>query len=168
MTTRTNIGLGHIAATLPFLVGADLVRDPNAVEQALDDAQPWLSALWLASRSALARRRPLERRITAALETGMAAINDFGGVTYMAQDLTFGGVKASGYGRMNGREGLRSMCNVKAVVDDRFPLGIPNKVFPVAEKDYGTFSGLIELRYGRGFAQRARGLLALLGVGRKR
>ena len=67
MTTRTNIGLGHIAATLPFLVGADLVRDPNAVEQALDDAQPWLSALWLASRSALARRRPLERRITAAL-----------------------------------------------------------------------------------------------------
>lgn len=67
MTTRTNIGLGHIAATLPFLVGADLVRNPDVVEQALDDAQPWLSALWLASRSALARRRPLERRITAAL-----------------------------------------------------------------------------------------------------
>ncbi|MGD9622066.1 MAG: glycosyltransferase family A protein [Mycolicibacterium sp.] len=67
MTTRTNIGLGHIAATLPFLVGADLARDPEVVKKALDDAQPWLSALWLASRSALARQRPLERRITAAL-----------------------------------------------------------------------------------------------------
>ena len=48
----------------------------------------------------------------------MAAINEFGGITYMAQDLTFGGVKESGFGRMNGREGLRSMCNIKAVVDD--------------------------------------------------
>ncbi|MGB0970949.1 MAG: glycosyltransferase family A protein [Mycobacterium sp.] len=66
-TTNTNIGLGHIAATLPFLVDADLVRNPDDVEQALDDPQPWLRALWLASRSALARRRPLERRITAAL-----------------------------------------------------------------------------------------------------
>jgi hypothetical protein len=79
----------------------------------------------------------------------------------MAQDLTFGGVKASGYGRMNGREGLRSMCNIKAVVDDRFPIHLPSRVFPVANKDYGVFSGVIELIYGRGLAQRWRGFLKL-------
>ena len=60
----------------------------------------------------------------------MTAINEFGGITYMVQGLTFGGVKASGYGRMNGREGLRSMCNIKAVVDDRFPLPRANKHLP--------------------------------------
>lgn len=104
--------------------------------------------------------------IASRLEAGMSAINEFGGVTYMAQDLTFGGVKASGYGRMNGREGLRSMCNVKAVVDDRFPIHRPNRVFPVEDGDYGAFSGVIELIYGKSLAQRWRGLRKLLGRNR--
>ena len=92
----------------------------------------------------------------------MTAINEFGGITYMVQGLTFGGVKASGYGRMNGREGLRSMCNIKAVVDDRFPLARPNRIFPVAAGDFGRFSGVIDLIYGKGVAQKWRGLTRLL------
>jgi hypothetical protein len=62
---------------------------------------------------------------------------------------------------MNGREGLRSMCNIKAVVDDRIPINRANRVFPVAEKDYGVFSGVIELLYGNGLGQRWRGFLKL-------
>ena len=91
----------------------------------------------------------------------MTAINEFGGATYMAQDLTFGGVKASGYGRMNGREGLRSMCNVKSVLDDRVPFGRANKVFPVALGDFAMFSGVIDLIYGKDLAQRWHGLTRL-------
>ena len=115
------------------------------------------------SSSVFSKDRARAREIASKLEAGMSAINDFGGITYMAQGLTFGGVKASGYGRMNGREGLRSMCNIKAVVDDRFPINQPNRVFPVAEKDYGVFSGVIELIYGKGLAQRWRGFLKLFG-----
>jgi hypothetical protein len=63
---------------------------------------------------------------------------------------------------MNGREGLRSMCNIKAVVDDRLPLHQPNRVFPVAPTDYGRFSGVIDLLYGKGLPQRWRGLARLL------
>jgi hypothetical protein len=96
----------------------------------------------------------------------MTAINEFGGITYMAQDLTFGGVKESGFGRMNGREGLRSMCNVKAVIDDRFPVHQANKMFPVTEAQYATFGAVIELVYGRGLKQRWRGLMKLLGLRR--
>ena len=114
------------------------------------------------SSSVFSKNRARAREIASQLETGMSAINDFGGITYMAQGLTFGGVKASGYGRMNGREGLRSMCNIKAVVDDRFPINPPSRVFPVAEKDYGVFSGVIEFLYGKGLAQRWGGLLRLL------
>ncbi len=113
------------------------------------------------SSSVFSKDHGRARRIASALETGMTAINEFGGVTYMVQGLTFGGVKASGYGRMNGREGLRSMCNVKAVVDDRLPLHHANRVFPVAAKDYGVFRGVIELIYGRGLGQRWRGFLKL-------
>ena len=105
--------------------------------------------------------RPRARAIADRLEAGMTAINEFGGITYMVQGLTFGGVKASGYGRMNGREGLRSMCNIKAVVDDRFPIGRANKIFLVAAQDFGRFSGVIDLIYGKGVAQKWRGLTRL-------
>jgi acyl-CoA reductase-like NAD-dependent aldehyde dehydrogenase len=115
------------------------------------------------SSSVFSKDRKRARRIVRELETGMSAINEFGGITYMAQDLTFGGVKESGFGRMNGREGLRSMCNVKAIVDDRFPLNQPNKMYPVTPRQYATFGGMIELVYGRGLKQRWRGLMKLLG-----
>ena len=114
------------------------------------------------SSSVFSENRPRARAIAAQLEAGMTAINEYGGITYMVQGLTFGGVKASGYGRMNGREGLRSMCNIKAVVDDRLPFGRPNKIFPVAAADYGRFSGVIDLVYGKGVAQKWRGLTRLL------
>lgn len=115
------------------------------------------------SSSVFSKDRTRARRIASELEAGMSAINEFAGITYMAQGLTFGGVKASGFGRMNGREGLRSMCNIKSVVEDRLPIHQANRIFPIAERDYGLFSGVIELIYGRGFGQRWRGFLKLFG-----
>jgi acyl-CoA reductase-like NAD-dependent aldehyde dehydrogenase len=114
------------------------------------------------SSSVFSKNRARAGRIAAELETGMTAINDFGGITYMVQGLTFGGVKSSGYGRMNGRDGLRSMCNVKAVVDDRFPIHQPNKIYPVGEGDFSRFSGVIDLLYGRGVGKKWRGLTRLI------
>jgi acyl-CoA reductase-like NAD-dependent aldehyde dehydrogenase len=131
--------------------------DAHAVELANDVSYGLSSSIFSKSRSRA-------QKIAAELETGMSAINEFGGITYMAQDLTFGGVKESGFGRMNGRDGLRSMCNIKAVVDDRFPIRRPNKMYPVTPTQYGTFGGIIELVYGRGIRQRWGGLLKLLGI----
>ncbi|MBX7193148.1 MAG: aldehyde dehydrogenase family protein [Sandaracinaceae bacterium] len=107
--------------------------------------------------------RARARRIASALEAGMTGINDFGGMTYMAQDLTFGGVKHSGFGRINGREGLRALCNTKAVLDDRLPFTMPSKVLPVTPKDFETAAGALDLIYGRGLRRRARGLRRLVG-----
>lgn len=114
------------------------------------------------SSSVFSRDHARARAIADRVQAGMAAINDFGGLTYMAQDLTFGGVKASGFGRMNGREGLRSLCNTKAVLDDRLPLHLPTKVFPVADRAYGDTRSVIQALYGQGPAQRLRGVLGLL------
>lgn len=105
--------------------------------------------------------RARARRIARRVEAGMAAINDYGGMTYMAQDLPFGGTKHSGFGRMNGREGLRAMCNVKAVLDDRFPFTFANKLYPVGSKDFGITQATLQLIYGRGW-KRLRGVARLL------
>jgi acyl-CoA reductase-like NAD-dependent aldehyde dehydrogenase len=140
---------GPVMLLMRFVDDADAVRIANGVSYGL-------------SSSVFSKDRERARKIASELETGMTAINDFGGITYMVQGLTFGGVKASGYGRMNGREGLRSMCNIKAVVDDRFPLNQPNRIFPVADGDYGRFSGVIDLLYGKNLAQRWRGLARLV------
>jgi acyl-CoA reductase-like NAD-dependent aldehyde dehydrogenase len=126
------------------------------------------------SSSVFSKDHAKARRIADRIHAGMAAINEFGGMTYMAQDLTFGGVKQSGFGRMNGREGLRSMCNVKAVLDDRMPLRLlgaswANKLFPIGPNDFAKIKAALHLVYGRGVRDRAAGIaqLAKALVGKK-
>lgn len=103
------------------------------------------------------------KRIADRIDAGMTAINDFGGLTYMAQDLPFGGVKESGFGRLNGRDGLRALTSAKAVLEDRFPLHFPNVVFPTRPSDYGNASGAIDLLYGPGLERKLRGLVRIVG-----
>ena len=80
-------------------------------------------------------------------------MNDFG-FTYMAMDLPFGGVRGSGFGRLNGREGIRACCNAKAVLSDRFPFGAPSKLYPVGAFDYDIARETIRTIYTRGVSGR--------------
>lgn len=112
----------------------------------------------------LTRDRARARALREGLVAGQVCVNDFG-LTYMAQDLPFGGVRGSGFGRLNGRDGLRAMTNPKAVLEDRFPLHIPARVYPVGPHDYARARAAIQLLYGRG-STRLRGLGALLKPGR--
>ena len=78
--------------------------------------------------------------------------------------LAFGGVKASGFGRLNGRAGLHGMCNVKAVVEDRLPLHQPTRLFPVGPGDYGTYGAAIQTLYRPGVVGKLRAAAALVGA----
>ncbi|BGP58119.1 Meiotic Sister-Chromatid recombination aldehyde dehydrogenase [Rhodotorula sphaerocarpa] len=109
------------------------------------------------------------RHVMDRLECGMVCSNDFG-VFYLNQALPFGGAKSSGNaGRFAGPEGLRSLCNLKAVTEDRFhgwvqtsippPLAYPIKSGAGA---WTFVSGLIAVLYGKGWRQRARGVTDLL------
>ena len=113
------------------------------------------------SSSVFSRDRDRARRIAARLEAGMTAVNDFGGLTYMAQDLPFGGIKASGFGRMNGREGLHACCNVKAVLDDCLPFRLTNQMYPVGAADFDRFVAAVQLLYGVGARRKLRAVTAL-------
>lgn len=135
----------------PVLLICAYDRDEDAIEIANGTSFGLGSSVFSSDRARA-------RRIASALEAGMTGINDFGGMSYMAQDLTFGGVKHSGFGRINGREGLRAMCNVKSVLDDRLPFSFASKVYPVSPRDFGVTSGTLDLMYGRGVRRRLRGV----------
>jgi acyl-CoA reductase-like NAD-dependent aldehyde dehydrogenase len=101
------------------------------------------------------------RRIAAALECGGCAINDFG-MCYLNQDLPFGGVKSSGFGRMNGRDGLRAYTNAKAILADRFWFSVPAGVFPVKPGDYARARATVRLLFACGWREKLRALREVL------
>ena len=78
------------------------------------------------------------------VHAGMVSVNDFG--VYYATSLPFGGTKGSGYGRFGGEEGLRGLCNVKAVCTDRVGwvrTGIPEVVdYPI--RDVGRAGAFVK------------------------
>ncbi|OAL32193.1 hypothetical protein AYO20_07961 [Fonsecaea nubica] len=87
------------------------------------------------------------------VKAGMVAVNDFG--AYYACSLPFGGVKGSGYGRFGGEEGLRALCNTKAVCEDRWlarSLGIQTRIppklqYPVSKHGWDVCKGVVGTGY---------------------
>ncbi|CAG8933497.1 unnamed protein product [Penicillium salamii] len=112
-----------------------------------------------------------------SISAGMVAINDFG--SYYAVQLPFGGVRGSGYGRFAGEEGLRGLCNTKAVCADRFPkligTAIPPRVdYPIQKKEgaagakdgqkaWEMCKGVVETGYQYTLGGWIAGLFRLLG-----
>jgi acyl-CoA reductase-like NAD-dependent aldehyde dehydrogenase len=111
--------------------------------------------------SVFSRDSARAKRIADRLQAGGTCINGFG-LTYMAQELPFGGIKGSGFGRLNGREGLRACTTQKSVLADRFPIHVPARLYPVQPGDYARTRQVIELIYRRGLLNRLRSLGALL------
>ncbi|KZO93977.1 Aldedh-domain-containing protein [Calocera viscosa TUFC12733] len=112
-------------------------------------------------------RRECEK-VVRALRCGMVAVNDFG-VFYLNQDLPFGGVKSSGFGRFSGPEGLQAMCDPKAVVQDRFfswiRTPIPRAVdYPIRSlvSSWDFVAGLAEGVWGETWTESVAGWWRLL------
>jgi acyl-CoA reductase-like NAD-dependent aldehyde dehydrogenase len=100
-------------------------------------------------------------RFASALCVGNVSVNDFG-LTYMAMDLPFGGVKGSGFGRLNGRDGLRACTQPKAILSDRFPLHVPAKVFPIGDAGSDKAREVLRLMYERSAKKRVQAGVSLL------
>jgi acyl-CoA reductase-like NAD-dependent aldehyde dehydrogenase len=127
---------------------AEAVRIANATEFGLQ-------------ASVFSRDRARAERIAAQLEAGGVCINDFG-MCYLNQDLPFGGVKSSGFGRMNGRDGLRAYTNARAVLGDRFGFSVLPKLYPVQPGDYARARASIRLLFASGIGAKLRALRELL------
>jgi hypothetical protein len=101
-------------------------------------------------------------RMARAIQAGMTTVNDFG-LAYMIQSLPFGGVKISGFGKINGREGLRACCNEKAIVTDRIPVRQGMALYPIRAATLPLVTGAVQAIYGAGVVEKARGALQVLG-----
>ena len=107
------------------------------------------------------------RIVVKNLKTGMIAVNDF--AVYYAVQLPFGGVGGSGYGRFAGDEGLRGMCNMRSICDDRWGwagirTSIPKPLqYPIPDtgKGYNLTKAIVDLGYGMGPKDRVRGVKGL-------
>lgn len=119
------------------------------------------------------------KAVTAGLRAGMVCVNDF--ASFYVCSLPFGGVGGSGYGRFGGVEGLRGVCNAKAVCDDGYggivKTGIPPRMDYrlgrkaktskwAARQDeakrWGFVTGVITLGFGLTLSQQAQGLWSIL------
>ena len=107
------------------------------------------------------------RRIADRIVAGSTCINDWA-LMYMVQDLPFGGVKGSGFGRLNGREGLRACTNVKSVIEDRLPIHRAIELFPGRHYDYDVTREGVRLLYAQGVGKKVDALVALGKALRKR
>lgn len=111
--------------------------------------------------SVITKDKARGERIAAQLEAGATCVNDFG-LCYLNQDLPFGGVKYSGFGRMNGREGLRAYTNQKAVLVDRFSFELPPALFPIKPGDYESAKATVNLMFASGIKRKLVSILTLI------
>ncbi|MBA3550536.1 MAG: aldehyde dehydrogenase family protein [Nannocystis sp.] len=111
--------------------------------------------------SVFTKDRRRAERIARAIHAGMTTVNDFG-LAYMIQSLPFGGVKISGFGKINGREGLRACCNEKAIVTDRIPVRQGMALYPVRAATLPLVTGAVQAIYGAGLREKARGAVQVL------
>ncbi|MFH1732187.1 MAG: aldehyde dehydrogenase family protein [Planctomycetota bacterium] len=138
-----------VLAAMPFADEAEAVRLANDTPFGLN------ASVW--SRD-LARAR----RVVEGLETGNAYINN---VLINAGNptLPFGGVKASGFGRNHGPEGIRAFCTETSVMECTSSQAAEPHWFPHDEAQRGAADELIALRHdGRGPLKRLWGWLRLL------
>ena len=134
---------GPVMLLMTFKTDAEVVRLANDCEFGLQS-------------SVFSRDVARAERIAAQIEAGATVINDFG-MCYLNQNLPFGGVKHSGFGRMNGRDGLRAYTNPKALLQDKFfGLGIVPRLYPVKTGDYAQARKTIRLLMARGFWNKLR------------
>lgn len=100
----------------------------------------------------------------------MSACNDLEGCTYMSQSLPFGGLKQSGYGRFAGVEGLRGLCNVRSICEDRFGFlrtTIPPPMqYPASGVGHLFAQGLVQFFYSTDWVGTCRGAWQLARYGR--
>lgn len=86
--------------------------------------------------------------VARALRSGMATVNDVLSFAGMSS-LPWGGLGASGIGRLRGDDGLREFAHAKSIVVRRAPSVLRSRTFERTERDIARVVAAYRLRYGR-------------------
>ncbi|MEQ8720861.1 MAG: aldehyde dehydrogenase family protein [Sandaracinaceae bacterium] len=113
-------GCGHDMAVMreeifrPIVPIMRVTDDEEAIALANDSHLGLAAYVFSADRE---RARAIAERVRA----GMVLVNDVV-IGYAVSEAPFGGVKASGYGKIHGAESLRGMCEAKHLGTERIPM----------------------------------------------
>jgi succinate-semialdehyde dehydrogenase/glutarate-semialdehyde dehydrogenase len=87
------------------------------------------------------------QRIAERMETGGVCVNDMA-LTYGVPEAPFGGVKTSGVGQVNGKQGIRGYCHVHPILSDRKGKGPIQGGYPYTRKGEDGMQKFIRLLWG--------------------
>jgi len=139
----------------PVLAAMSFLTEDEAVRRANDSPFGLNASVWSGDSERSAR-------VVGRLDTGNVYVNNVL-INTGNPHLPFGGVKASGFGRYHGPEGLRAFCVATSVMVDRSRRRTEANWFPHDDAKLETVDELIGLRYGNfGWLRRLRGWLRLL------
>jgi acyl-CoA reductase-like NAD-dependent aldehyde dehydrogenase len=86
-------------------------------------------------------------RLAKAIESGCVVVNDCM-VSYGVAESPFGGVKDSGIGRVNGRQGLESYCHTQSILIDRFGGRREPLWYPYSARKLGAMKRVLRAVWG--------------------
>lgn len=123
----------------PVLCVAPFDREEEAIRLANESAFALGASVWTKSRSRATR-------VAAELHAANIAINDV--IRNVANPAaSFGGSRASGYGRYHGPAGLITFSRTKSIMQSRSRAASERNWFPFTAKKYALLRALIRLRY---------------------
>ena len=91
-------------------------------------------------------------KIAKSIETGACSINDMA-MSYGVNEAPFGGVKNSGLGSVNGKEGLRSYAHAMPLIIGKKPAAL----YPYNEKSFNQMKGALKIFWGNKFVRKIFG-----------
>ncbi|MCB9437235.1 MAG: aldehyde dehydrogenase family protein [Anaerolineales bacterium] len=123
--------------------------EAEAIARANNNAYGLTASIWTSNRE-----RGL--RIAKQLHVGSVSINDHI-MSSQTPEMPWGGVKASGYGRTRGHEGLLEMTVTKSVSYERFPLPFNPLSYPYTSFKRAFLRRFINIRFGPSWRDKIKG-----------
>ena len=107
------------------------------------------------------------KKVVDSLDTGSVSVNDVLNIM-VNPNLPFGGVKRSGMGFYHSKEGLRSFCKMKSVIENKnWSKKKELYYYPYDVSDYELLKSGLRFFYSEGIGERLRNIPAALKLYRK-
>jgi uncharacterized protein (DUF2141 family) len=138
---------GPVVCIAPFQTEADAITAANSSAFALG------ASIWTRDKSQA-------QRVARHLHSGSCGINDV--IRNIGNPhASFGGNKASGFGRYHGVEGLRAFSRIKTIMIGTLPLRTEIHWFPFEASTFKRVRALLQFRHRRGLVDKIKALTGL-------